>query len=127
MEKSKDLRPDFENFKNTQQHWVREYGKKEYVKIVNESHEIWTLYSKGWVLECLYVLAMTDYISRISNLPRNSEYDSLRKLRLDNPVYPAGIYLLASVLDDEEYLSRAMSESIEEFQRHNIVEKDVFI
>ena len=82
-------------------------------------------YNRKWYLECFYLLAMVDYISREIGAPLCSEYDDLRQQRLQKLVYPARVIVTANVLKNDQIKEEAVKNSIPEFLRHNIVESEV--
>ena len=54
-----------------------------------------------------------------------TDYDDLRNKKLQETVFPSSIIAQALVTGDETIKSKAIEESIPEFIRFNIVEKDV--
>ncbi|MBQ6357577.1 MAG: XRE family transcriptional regulator, partial [Clostridia bacterium] len=75
--------------------------------------------------ECLYLLAMVDYISRENDVPLDLEYDDLRRLRLEAPLYPASVRAMAAASNSDMPLRSAEEASIPEFRRFNIIENEV--
>ena len=82
-------------------------------------------YNRKWYLESFYLLGMFDYICRINDVPICSEYDDLRRQRMQEIIYPAGVLLTARVLGDESIKEQALKEAIPEILRFNIVESDI--
>ena len=124
----KDLeprRPSFENFKSTICHRVKDEGDIDFLIRVLEEDEIRFLFEKKWYPEALYLLAMTDYLSRENDIPLCDDYDDLRQYKLDRPVYPAGIRAVSAAAKSDEPLKRAMADAIPEFRRFNIIESEV--
>lgn len=68
---------------------------------------------------------MVDYLSRENDLLICSDYADIRRLRMKNIIYPAGILILCSVHGDESYKERSLKKAIPEFLRHNIVEAEI--
>jgi hypothetical protein len=118
-------RPDFELFKSHICHKLKRQGDLEFIRKTLEKDEIGYYYRIGWYPECLYLLAMVDYISRLNDVPLCTDYDWLRKGKLEEILYPTGILLRAIVSKDESIKERAVKESIPEFIRFNIVEKGI--
>jgi len=118
-------RSSFENFKSTVCHRVKESGDIAFLLNTLESDEIRTYYERKWYPECLYLLAMVDYLSRENRIPVDAEYDDLRALRLEKPVYPAGIRAIAAAANSDIPLKEAEKEAIPEFSRFNIMESEV--
>lgn len=89
------------------------------------SDEISKLYERKWYAECLYLLAMIDYLSRKNDIPLYNGYDKLRTGKLDKVLYPSGIMAMYSLSGDESILIKSFDESIPEFKRFNIVENEI--
>jgi hypothetical protein len=90
-----------------------------------ENGKIRKLYDKGWYAESLYLLAMTDYLSRENGFPLCADYNDLRKAKLAEIIYPAGILTLCAASGSGAWKDRSRAEAIPEFLRHNIVEAEV--
>lgn len=118
-------RPDFENFKSTICHRVKDMGDIAFLLDAIETDEVMKLYEWKWYPECLYLLAMIDYISRLNDLPVCSDYDSLRLGKLDEVIYPADILILDELDKSENIKKEAWEKAIPEFKRFNIVESEV--
>lgn len=82
-------------------------------------------YDKQWYPEALYLLAMLDYLSRVNEVVLCTDYDDLRSKKLQKTVFPSSVIAQALVTGDETIKSKAIEESIPEFIRFNIVEKDI--
>lgn len=118
-------RSSFELFKSNVCHRLKQLGDIDFVIEVLENDDISKYYQRKWYPECLYLLAMLDYISKSNQVPLCDKYDDLRKLKLQGPLLPAGILALASVTKNDSVMSMAMKEAIPEFMRFNIVESEV--
>ena len=119
------FRSDFENFKSTVCHQLKEMGDKEFLVETLESNDIRTYYERRWYPECLYLLAMLDYVSRENNIPLCKDYDDIRKCSLQETLYPASVRAISVVSDDDKVLEKAKETAIPEFLRFNIVENEV--
>jgi len=122
---SMEKRPNFENYKSSICHRVKRYGDLNFIEEVLLSGEIDKLFAKEWYPESLYLLAMLDYLCRINDIPQVKEYNELRKTRLNELLYPAGIHMLYMFSGNENYKEMSVNESIPEFLRHNIVESEI--
>ena len=120
-----EKRCSFELFKSNVCHWLKEEGDIDFLIQVLESDLIRKYYNRKWYLESFYLLGMLDYISRINDEPMCSEYDDLRRQRMQEIIYPAGVLLTARVLGDESIKEQALKEAIPEILRFNIVESDI--
>lgn len=115
----------FELFKSNVCHRLKEKGDIDFIIYLLEKDEITEYYKRKWYPECLYLLAMLDYISRVNNVPICNRYEELRHLKLKKPLFPAGILILAKVNNDNTIKKKALAHSIPEFIRFNIVEYEV--
>lgn len=115
----------FSNFKSNVCHRVKYLGDKGFILEVLKDGVISDLYNKKWYPECLYTLAMIDYLSRINEVPLCKEYNAIRCQKLPSIVYPTGIYLSYLLTKDENILKESYENSIPEFKRFNIVENEV--
>ena len=118
-------RPAFEIFKSNVTHSLKELGDIDFLIKTIESDEITVYYQRGWYPECLYLLAMVDYISRINDIPLCSAYEKYRSMKLKKKLYPMGIIVACAVSDDENLKAQAELSAIPEFLRFNIVESEV--
>lgn len=120
-----DKRSDFELFKSSTCHKLKELGDIAFVIDLLENDRINENYQKGWYRESLYLLAMLDYVSRENSIPLCTQYDDLRKLKLQNTLFPAGVLAVYEVTKNPQIKELAMKEAIPEFMRFNIVEREV--
>lgn len=118
-------RIDFDLFKSNVCHRLKELGDTEFIIGLLESNAIRKYYDKHWYPEALYLLAMLDYVSRVNGLALCADYDDLRRQKLQEPIYPSSIIAQVLVTGDETIKIKAVEESIPEFIRFNIVEKDI--
>lgn len=118
-------RSSFENFKSTVCHRVKEMGDVEFMLKLLDSNAIRTYYDRHWYPESLYLLAMLDYLSRLHDLPQCSDYDDLRRCKLEKTVYPASVMAISLAAGNDQALKQAEKEAIPEFMRFNIVESEV--
>ena len=120
-----ETRIDFELFKSEVCHLLKELGDTEFIIGLLESNAIRKYYDKQWYPESLYLLAMLDYVSRVNAVELCTDYDDLRTKKLQETIYPSSIIVQSLVIGDETIKSKAIEESIPEFIRFNIVEKDI--
>ena len=120
-----EKRCSFELFKSNVCHWLKEEGDIDFLIQVLESDLIRKYYNRKWYLESFYLLGMFDYICRINDVPICSEYDDLRRQRMQEIIYPAGVLLTARVLGDESIKEQALKEAIREILSFNIGESDI--
>ena len=115
----------FELFKSNVCHRVKDNGDIPFIIDTLQSREIFAYYERRWHPECLYLLAMLDYISRLNDVPLCNEYDDLRCSQLDRVIYPASILALCAAAKNDDAKRQAEAEAIPEFMRFNIVESEV--
>ena len=115
----------FDLFKSNVCHRLKELGNTEFLIDILESGIIRQYYDKQWYPEALYLLAMLDYLSRVNEVVLCTDYDDLRSKKLQETVFPSSVIAQALVTGDETIKSKAIEESIPEFIRFNIVEKDI--
>ena len=120
-----EKRIDFALFKSGACHRLKRLGDIEFMIALLEENEIRRYYDMGWYPEALYLLAMLDYLSRENGIPLCSNYEDIRHVRLKDPLYPAGVLLLALAFESDEPKKEAIEEAIPEFLRFNIVEGDI--
>lgn len=118
-------RPDFELFKSSICHKLKELGDTEFLIDILESKVIVEYIDRKWYPEALYTLAMLDYISSENNVPICSEFDEIRKNRLSQPVYPASVISRCAASGTDDAKEEAIKDAIPEFLRFNIVESEV--
>ena len=118
-------RSSFENFKSSICHRVKEMGDINFIIDVIENDEVRMYYNRAWFPECLYLLAMIDYLSRENDIPIDNEYDDIRQYKLEKLIYPSSLWALAETCKDDTILNKAYQESIPEFKRFNIIENEV--
>lgn len=118
-------RSSFEIFKSNICHLVKDKGELSFIRDMLCSDEVSKLYERKWYAECLYLLAMIDYLSRKNDIPLYNGYDKLRTGKLDKVLYSSGIMAMYSLSGDESILIKSFDESIPEFKRFNIVENEI--
>lgn len=120
-----EKRSDFELFKSNTCHRLKELGDIPFMIDLLEKDEIRKTYQKGWYRESLYLLAMLDYVSRENHVPLCTQYDDMRKLKLQNTIFPVGVLAMSRVTNNPQIKEQSMKEAIPEFMRFNIVESEV--
>jgi len=125
MEKKDLVRPMFETFKSNICHLVKDMGDIDFLMEVTKSERILSYLERQWYREGLYLLGMVDYLCRENNLPYDEQYAELRRVKLSEVLYPAGILIMCAALKSDEPKEQSLKEAIPEFLRHNIVEAEV--
>ena len=118
-------RMDFELYKSHICHKIKYLGDLDFIMEILQTNEIRTLYKKKLYPECLYLLAMLDYLSRENELPVCTDYDDMRNMKMKEILYPHGIKIACMLSHSEEPKIKSLQEAIPEFIRHNIVESEI--
>ena len=118
-------RQDFEIFKSNICHSVKSMGDIKFLISILKSNKIQKYFKNEWYLECFYLLAMVDFLSRENKIPLCIEFDYIRKNKLEKPVFSLGIITKSIVLNDESVKIKSMAEAIPEFKHFNIIEADI--
>ena len=100
-------------------------GDIDFLFDVISSDEITRLYELEWFPECLYLLAMVDYISKINDVELCTRYDKLRSLKLEKPIYPLSAVVADMSSNTDLYKQKSVENAIPEFLKYNIVEGDI--
>ena len=122
---SMEYRQSFETYKSNVCHLVKDMGDMDFIIDTLESDKIRKLYQKRWYPECLYLLAMVDYLSRENDLPVCDEYSDIRASSLQKPIYPASIIALSVLSKSDRPKTDSFAAAIPEFRRFNIIENEV--
>jgi transcriptional regulator with XRE-family HTH domain len=125
LSSSMEKRPSFEWFKSETCHKLKREGDLDFIINILQSGKIRELYNKKLYPECLYLLAMVDYLSRENDLPLCSEYNDIRRAKLSETVYPVGVLIRSAYSKSEVPLKESVNAAIPEFIRHNIVESEI--
>lgn len=125
MEADRPKRCSFEAYKSNVCHMLKNLGDIGFLIEAIEKDYVFEYFSRDWYPECLYMLAMIDYISRLNDVELCRDYDGLRKLKLDEIIYPASLLVLSKALKDDSIMKEARETAIPEFMRFNIVENEV--
>lgn len=120
-----EYRSSFETFKSNTCHHVKDMGDIDFIIDILESDTIRDLYEKMWYPEALYLLGMVDYLSKVNDLPICTNYNDIRKHKLEKIVYPSSVLIQAAVMHNEDVKAEARRKAIPEFMRFNIVESEV--
>ena len=118
-------RPSFELFKSNTCHMLKNLGDIPFLMQLLKSNQIRTYYEKKWYPEALYLLAMLDYLSRLHNVPICKNYNDIRRVKLEQPLYPSSVLLLCKIRRSEAPKQACLHTVIPEFMRFNIIENDV--
>lgn len=107
-----EKRCSFELFKSNVCHRLKEQGDIDFLIETLKEDMIRQYYDKKWYPESFYLLAMVDYISRENNVPICNDYDDLRQQKMQKMIYPVGILITASVLNDDSVKEEAVKHAI---------------
>lgn len=118
-------RSSFETFKSQVRHEVKLLGDISFINETLRTDMINRYWHWEWFYEAFYLLAMLDYLCRLNNIQREQKYDGIREYKLPETVYPMDITLAAKLDKDMDIREKAVKESIPEFIKYNIVEKEI--
>lgn len=125
IESCMEKRCSFELFKSNVCHKLKRLGDIDFLIVTLKQNEILDYYNKKWYPESFYLLAMVDYISRENHVDLCRDFDSLRKQKLSDAIYPASVLALSAAAGSNEPKEQARRTAIPEFLRFNIVESEV--
>lgn len=118
-------RPSFELFKSNVCHRLKSLGDVDFLIDLIDHDEITDYYDLQWYPECLYLLAMLDYVSRMNHIPPCSEYEYMRTMKLSTVIYPSSVLAIDMATNSDLAKKEAWENAIPEFKRFNIVESEV--
>ena len=118
-------RLDFELFKSNVCHDVKRKGDLLFIRDILDSKYIIELFKRKWYPECLYVLAMVDYLSKENNIPLCNIYDGLRSAKMEEIIYPDGVILMSYLRKSNKPKKDILKKAIPEFLKYNIVELEI--
>lgn len=118
-------RPSFELFKSNVCHRVKDMGDIPFIIDLLRTNKIRELYEKKWFPEALYLLAMLDYLSRENDIPICTNYDDIRRAKLQRKIYPSSVAILCKAQKSDAPKEECLRLAIPEFLRFNIVESEV--
>lgn len=120
-----EKRCSFELFKSNVCHKLKRMGDIDFLIDTLQSNEIRSCYDKKWYPESLYLLAMVDYLSRINGVALCRDYDDIRKRKLADILFPAGVLALSASCGSNTAKQQAIANAIPEFLKFNIVESEI--
>ena len=115
----------FELYKSNLCHRLKREGDKRFIYNTLKSDMIRCYYEDQRYAEALYLLAMVDYLSRVNNIPRCSNYDDIRRKRFAEPIFPQSVNVYAIATGSDSIKDDCLAEAIPEFLEYNIVEADI--
>ena len=116
-----DKKHSFDLFRSEQCHLVNRMGEIDYVIDLLEKRKIDYYWKLDMKIESLYLLAMLDYLSKRNDLPKCTDYEDIRRYKLEKPVYPADTEISEKLLEKDAHKD-ALDHAIPEFLDFNIVE-----
>lgn len=116
---------EFETFKSNIKHLLKEKGDFLFLietYLNDDIRKYWNNYQKA---KALYLLSTVDYLSRINNLPIAEDYNDLRNYVLTKTLLSEDLRLSKVLNNNLNIEKNALKDSIPEFARFNIVERDL--
>ena len=118
-------RTSFETFKSQVRHEVKLLGDVDFINEMLRADMVTRYWRWEWFYEAFYLLAMLDYLCRLNNVQIAQKYNEIREYKLPDTVYPMDIALAAKLDKSLDIRNTAVRESIPEFIKYNIVEKEI--
>lgn len=118
-------RPTYENFRCDICHELKNLGDMPFLISVIEKDQIRDLYDRKWYVEALYLLSLVDYVSRINDIPLCTDYNDIRRAKLEKTLYPSSVSMLCRIKNSEQPKKEYLCNAIPEFLMHNIAECEV--
>ena len=94
-----DKNHSFNLFRSEQCHLVNRMGEIDYVIDLLEKKKIDYYWKLDMKAEAFYLLAMLDYLSKRNDLPKCTDYEEIRRYKLEKPVYPVDTELSEKLLE----------------------------
>lgn len=116
---------EFETFKSNIKHLLKEKGDFLFLietYLNDDIRQYWNNYQKA---KALYLLSTVDYLSRINNLPIAEDYNDLRNYVLTKTLLSEDLRLSKVLNNNLNIEKNALKDSIPEFAKFNIVERDL--
>lgn len=116
---------EFETFKSNIKHLIKDKGDVSFLietYLNDDIRKYWKNYQRA---KALYLLSTVDYLSRINDLPIAEDYNDLRNYVLTKVLLPEDLRLNKILTNNIDIEKNALEESIPEFARFNIVERDL--
>lgn len=101
------------------------YHRLPFLIFVIEKDQIRDLYDRKWYVEALYLLSLVDYVSRINDIPLCTDYNDIRRAKLEKTLYPSSVSMLCRIKNSEQPKKEYLCNAILEFLMHNIAECEV--
>ena len=119
-----DKNHSFNLFRSEQCHLVNRMGEIDYVIDLLEKKKIDYYWKLDMKAEAFYLLAMLDYLSRRNDIPKCTDYEEIRRYKLEKPVFPNDTELSEKLLGKDAH-QEALNHAIPEFLNFNIVECEI--
>ena len=119
------LSNDFEAYKSNISHMLKELGDIRFLIKIIQDNAVVVLWDSNHKKEALYLLATTDYLCRINNVPLVTNYQELRTCSFVEPIFSRDVLMEDLLLKSSNAKARAREKCIPEFLRHNIIEGDI--
>ena len=116
---------EFDIFKSSICHMIKSKSPKEFIKEIENSNLVSSFFDNSEYAKSFYLIAMADYLCRLESLPKIEKFEKYRKYSLETNLYPASVIIYSKIMDDKNFLKNALKNSIPEFRRFNIIERDI--
>ena len=102
---------DFQTFRNNLHHRLKRYQLEVLLELI-EGDDVETCLRHKDYLKAMYLVATADYLSKKNGIPLCDKFDSVRKMKLEQPYY----------VGDSSLLDTSPDHCIDEFLKYNIYE-----
>jgi hypothetical protein len=115
----------FEAYKSNVCHILKYKGDLDFLEMILIDDTITQFYQNKLYQNCLYLLAMVDYISKENAIPLCTKYNYLRNQKLKKLQVPKSIQIADELLKSHKTFDKAYGKAIPEFLKYNIMEGDI--
>ena len=116
---------NFRYFRNTVLSALKRDSVDLFIQKLISEKQIGNYYNNGLISQALYLIALLDYLCRISGKPLYlDKYKRCRKKKLEKPLFVGGDIIHFDTIDEAEETLKI--KVIPEFADFNIIESDVF-
>ena len=111
-------------------HFLKESGDADFIAAIVGERWVERFWEWQWYAEAFYLIAIVDYLSDLHNVERYGGYNTYRRYKLENVLYPQDV-LINFRLQPEKYNPQMVIEQCKKdpcsryFIRYNIVEGDI--
>ena len=114
---------EFDVFKSSVCHELKSLKDKQFLIKYLSNNKVKEYYQNNDFLKAIYLISIIDFVCKRNNLPLVSQFNEIRKLKLDKLYVPESLFLLLK--SNQITVSQIIKESNNIFLKHNIVESEI--